>query len=1050
MTLQEAFEFYNDRKYDLAFPTLKEYAERGESDAQWRVGCMYEKGKGVEQDCTKAIEWYTMVAEQGDRDAQWRLGYKYELGKGTKQDSAKAAEWYTKSAELGHSLAQWRLGYMYEEGKGIEQNYVNAIEWYTKAAEQGDKDAQIRLGRMYEEGKGVEQDFAKAVVWYTKSAEQGDCDAQIALGDMYKNGKGVVRDSVKAVKWYAKAAEQGDDDAQWHLGYMYEEGKGVEQDYVKAIELYKKSAERGNNNAQMRLEILCDSDKSIKRGNAKLMDLYARAAKYGSRSSQLFLGYMYETGRDVEQDYVKAAEWYTKAAEQGDASAQRRLGNLYKEGNGVAQDYVKAAEWYAKAAEQCDSDAQFDLGQMYDFGCGVEQDYAKAVEWYTKSEEQGNSDAQLRLGILREFDNDVKQDCVKSAEQYKESAEQGHPLAQSRLGNLYEFGKGVKQDYVKAVEWYAKAAEQGCVSAQEQLGYLYKNGKGVEQDLNKAAKLYAKAAESYAKLAEQGNGDAQWHLGILYKSGNGVEKNYTNAIKWFKRAAAQGNNKALSYLGQILGYDFGDDVEHGFAEIKELYAQAANYAELARQWVLAMSYLENDDEQSREIAIEMLNQLIEQNYLPAQLALGFFYKKRNDYVKALKCFESAFANGGGGILAIVVGDFYKCGLGVKQNGEKAKEYYLQADEADSSYSLGNLYLQGCEGIEQDVETAYEYFKKAKEKGIDCGLSIEMCEKYLGIAKDDSHGIREFADKIDVIDSGTYDIVDNELRSDFGDIWDSLQDETKADLRTGLLEYTILYKLYRDKDVDFSAAISPITKAFEIVLARFFCRDFVKFLEDNNVNPSLYRRYPFLVDRETGKFHADTDSFTLGSFCNLIAGDKLLRQMERQQPVIKDAMRKGEIKYVSFDKNITSSVDKNVIAYVENILFKDAMTGATENYLLGLAQEVSFVSDIYRNPAMHKKKMGLAVAESCGDCLIKVKKIIYHFVEHIDFEKIKQESYKIKYDVDLFRGNKKVDVNKPALQVGDVIDLQITDVDDRHLGKFDKDGNTYNVVLQYRR
>ena len=534
---------------------------------------------------------------------------------------------------------------------------------------------------------------------------------------------------------------------------------------------------------------------------------------------------------------------------------------------------------------------------------------------------------------------------------------------------------------------------------------MYEYGKGVEQD-------YTKAFEWYTKSAEQDDSVGQWSLGCLYELGQGTIQNCVKAVELYSMSADQGDSQGQYNLARVLYFGIGI-------------------------------------EKSREKAIKLLRLSEAQDDNLAPWLLGIIYQLENDYDKSLEYLKKALSEGYR-YAAISIGDLYKDGLGVEQNGEKAREYYLQANDADGFDSLGNLYLQGCEGIEQDVETAYEYFKKAEAKGKDCNLSIEMCEKYLGITKDDSHGIREFADKVGAINSGTYDIVDNELRSDFGDIWDSLQDETKADLRTGLLEYTILYKLYKDKDVDFSAAISPITKAFEIVLARFFCRDFVKFLEDNNVNPSLYRRYQFLVDRENGKFHADTDSFTLGSFCNLIAGDKLLRQMERQQPVIKDAMRKGEIKYVSFDKKITSSVDKNVIAYVENILFKDAMKGATENYLLGLAQEVSFVSDIYRNPAMHKRKMGLAVAESCGDCLIKVKKIIYHFVEHIDFEKIKQESYKIKYDVDLFLGDKKVDVNKPALQVGDVIDLQITDVDDRHLGKFDKDGNTYNVVLQYRR
>ena len=58
MTLQEAFEFYNDRKYDLAFPTLKEYAERGDSDAQWRVGVILYNRQKYED----AIFWISKSA----------------------------------------------------------------------------------------------------------------------------------------------------------------------------------------------------------------------------------------------------------------------------------------------------------------------------------------------------------------------------------------------------------------------------------------------------------------------------------------------------------------------------------------------------------------------------------------------------------------------------------------------------------------------------------------------------------------------------------------------------------------------------------------------------------------------------------------------------------------------------------------------------------------------------------------------------------------------------------------------------------------------------
>ena len=45
------------------------------------------------------IDELTALAEQGDAEAQCRLAYYYEKGKGVEKNSIKAVEWYTKAAE---------------------------------------------------------------------------------------------------------------------------------------------------------------------------------------------------------------------------------------------------------------------------------------------------------------------------------------------------------------------------------------------------------------------------------------------------------------------------------------------------------------------------------------------------------------------------------------------------------------------------------------------------------------------------------------------------------------------------------------------------------------------------------------------------------------------------------------------------------------------------------------------------------------------------------------------------------------------------------------
>ena len=118
---------------------------------------MYADGRGVEQDYTEAIKWYTEAAEQGDEFAQCRLGliyskyglYGYFRYTGVEQDYTEAIKWYTEAAEHGNEFAQCRLGYMYAYGRGVERDDTEAAKWYLKAVQQGNEDARLDFERLY-------------------------------------------------------------------------------------------------------------------------------------------------------------------------------------------------------------------------------------------------------------------------------------------------------------------------------------------------------------------------------------------------------------------------------------------------------------------------------------------------------------------------------------------------------------------------------------------------------------------------------------------------------------------------------------------------------------------------------------------------------------------------------------------------------------------------------------------------------------------------------------------------------------------------------------
>ena len=102
---------------------------------------------------------FRKAAEQGDAKAQHNLGICYYFGRGVEQDYTQAVQWWSKAAEQGLADAHNNLGICYENGEGVEQDYTQAAHWYRKAAEQGDAKAQCYLGDCYYHGNGVEQDL---------------------------------------------------------------------------------------------------------------------------------------------------------------------------------------------------------------------------------------------------------------------------------------------------------------------------------------------------------------------------------------------------------------------------------------------------------------------------------------------------------------------------------------------------------------------------------------------------------------------------------------------------------------------------------------------------------------------------------------------------------------------------------------------------------------------------------------------------------------------------------------------------------------------------
>jgi hypothetical protein len=181
-------------------------------------------------------------AKQGNSNAQFDVAAMYQNGRGVKSDLSKAMEWYNKSAEQDNPKAVSRLKLLEANKERFNKTLVQA--------EKGNAESQYKLGKMYTKGVGVNIDHARATEAFENAANQGYAKAEYNLGLNYYEGSGVTKNRKTAYKWFKAAAEQGDPAAQYYLGKMFATGSGVKKNYTTSLEWLTKSVDGGFNQAR--------------------------------------------------------------------------------------------------------------------------------------------------------------------------------------------------------------------------------------------------------------------------------------------------------------------------------------------------------------------------------------------------------------------------------------------------------------------------------------------------------------------------------------------------------------------------------------------------------------------------------------------------------------------------------------------------------------------------------------------------------------------------------------------------------------------------------
>ena len=157
--------------------------DAGDPVAMWELGNGYLYGQdGLKKNVTRAVELYERAAELGEKKAQYRLGCMYDKGKGVEKDTAKAIRYYEAAAMSGDVLARFNLGCVESNAGG---NYDLVLEHFLIAAKMGHEQSVNNVKVMFMKGLATKDDYSEALRGYQGAIGEmrsPDRDEALALG----------------------------------------------------------------------------------------------------------------------------------------------------------------------------------------------------------------------------------------------------------------------------------------------------------------------------------------------------------------------------------------------------------------------------------------------------------------------------------------------------------------------------------------------------------------------------------------------------------------------------------------------------------------------------------------------------------------------------------------------------------------------------------------------------------------------------------------------------------------------------------------------------
>lgn len=280
-------------------------------------------------------------------------------------------------------------------------------------------------------------------------------------------------------------------------------------------------------------------------------------------------------------------------------------------------------------------------------------------------------------------------------------ATQGNAYAEAQffLANCHGTGTlGLQVDHERAYHLYLQAAKQNHAAASYRVAVCNEIGAGTRRE-------HPRAFAFYRKAASLGDTAAMYKLGMILLNGSlGQQRNPREAIGWLKRAAEQAdeeNPHALHELGLLHERKDNSIVVHDEMYAKELFTRAAQFGYIPSQYKLGQCYeygaLGCSADSRRSIA--WYTKAAEKGDPEAELALSGWYLTGSEGVLKQSDSEAYLwarraANKGLSKAEYAVGYYAEVGIGVKQDMELAKRWYMRAAGKRQMYVTFTLIAHG--------------------------------------------------------------------------------------------------------------------------------------------------------------------------------------------------------------------------------------------------------------------------------------------------------------------------------------------------------------------